>query len=120
MPAHDRSVLIVSNDSSLRETYALLFHDDGYPTQSSELQDLPSALLNGTSVGVVVMDHTLSREERKAVIQIIRQLAREAHTVVLHSSGKDCGADLAMDSRDGAGRILEAVKSLVNGDSPKP
>lgn len=119
MPAHDRSVLIVSHDSSLRETYALLFNDDGYPTQSSELQDLPGTLLTGGNLGVVVMDHTLSQEERKAIVQITQQLASDVHTVILHSSGKDCGADLAMDSRDGAARILEAVKDLVNGGEPE-
>jgi DNA-binding NtrC family response regulator len=119
MPAHDRSVLIVSHDSSLRETYALLFNDDGYPTQSTELQDLPSTLLTGDNVGMVVMDHTLSQEERKAIVQIIQQLARDVHTVILHSSGKDCGADLSMDSREGAARILEAVKNLVNSESPE-
>ena len=119
MPAHDRSVLIVSHDSSLRETYALLFNDDGYPTQSSELQDLPGTLLTGANLGVVVMDHTLSQEERKAIVQITQQLASDVHTVILHSSGKDCGADLAMDSRDGAARILEAVKDLVNGGEPE-
>ena len=119
MPAHDRSVLIVSHDSSLRETYALLFNDDGYPTQSSELQDLPGTLLTRANLGVVVMDHTLSQEERKAIVQITQQLASDVHTVILHSSGKDCGADLAIDSRDGAARILEAVKELVNGGSPE-
>lgn len=115
MTAHDRPVLIVSHDSSLRETYALLFRDDGYPTHASELQDLPSTFLNGAHVGVVVMDHTLSQEERKAVVEITRQLARGAQTVILHSSGKDCGADLAMDSREGAAQILAAVKNLVSG-----
>src|SRR5262245_60055481 len=118
MSAHDRSMLVVGHDSSLRETYALLFKGEGYPTLSGELQDLPSTLKERL-FHAVILDHTLSEEERRSGVLITRQLAPEARTVVLHASGKDCGADLTMDSREGAERILDAVKNLMDDESPQ-
>jgi len=40
-------------------------------------------------------------------------LVPDMHTLVLHSSGGDNGADLAVDSRKGVPVVLEAVAKLV-------
>ena len=116
MPAHGRnvSVLIVGHEPSLRETYALIFHSEGYFAHAIALQDLGSTL-KCTAFDVVVMDHTLSAEERKTGVQIVNSLMPRSRTVALHSSAKDCGADLAMDSREGAEAILQGVTELVDG-----
>jgi hypothetical protein len=59
-------------------------YGDGYVAQTSDIQDLPTTLLNGSALGVIVMDHTLSQEERTAGVQITGQLAPDVQTVVLH------------------------------------
>lgn len=112
MPVHGRnvSVLLVGHEPSLRDTYALLFQFEGYIAHAVPLHDLRSTL-KGSAFRVVVMDHTLSAEERRVGVQIVRRLTPQTRTVALHSSAKDCGADLAMDSREGAEAILLAVRN---------
>jgi DNA-binding response OmpR family regulator len=121
MPAHDRdiSVLLVGHEPSLRDTYALLFQFAGYLAESVALEELESAAKR-MAFAVIVLDHTLSLEQRKAAVQTVRRLTPQAKTVALHSSAKDCGADLSMDSRDGPGEILERVGALLDSTVRKP
>lgn len=105
--------LSFGREPALRDTYSLLFHSDGYFSHAIALEDLASTLQT-TAFDVVVMDHTLSAEERKTVVQIVRSVLPRSQTVALHSSARDCGADLAMDSREGAPAILERVAAMLN------
>jgi DNA-binding response OmpR family regulator len=115
MPAHGARIalLVVGNEPSLRDTYALLFHRDSYIAHAVALQDL-SSTLRGGAFDVVVLDHTLSQEERKTGVHTIRVLMPQSLTVALHSRAQDCGADLVMDSREGPEAILQAVTELVH------
>lgn len=115
MPVHDaRSVLVVSHEPSLQDIYRLLFYSAGYLSHSVEVQQVPSTL-KGTAFDVVVLDHTLSKEERKATVRHVRKFSPKARALAMHYSAKDCGADMVIDSRDGAKEILEAVERLMNG-----
>lgn len=107
------SILVVSHEPSLRDTYAWLFRSEGHLSYGVDVDELCSTL-KGSVFEVVVIDHTLSRYERKAAVQHVRQLAPKALTVALHKSGNDSGADLNMDSRQGAPIVLEAVNKLLN------
>jgi DNA-binding response OmpR family regulator len=117
MPAHGRdvSVLLVGHEPSIRDTYALIFHKAGYIAHAIGPEDLEPTL-KGTVFAMAVMDHTLSKEERTAAVQAVRKLTPRARTVALHCSGRDSGADVVMDSRDGADAILEALAELVDGN----
>jgi DNA-binding NtrC family response regulator len=107
-------VLVVGNEPSLRETYSLLFQRAGYGADCVEVHDCESALSNG-KFGLVVIDHTLSKPDRKSLVKTVRRIAPAARVVAFHSSAQDCGADLTMDSREGAAAILERVAELLNG-----
>ena len=106
------AVLVVSHDPVLRETYTILFEQAGYTAQAADLSH-SLGRLKSIRFSALVMDHTLSKEERRSLVLVARQLAPKARTVVFHRSAGDCGADLAMDSREGATAILNRVKALV-------
>jgi DNA-binding NtrC family response regulator len=114
MPAHGAgvTVLVVSHEPSLRETYAMLFQQAGYTAEEAEPVFSIPRLKLGT-VGILVMDHTLSKDARQALVGLVRVFSPDTKTVALHASAKDNGADLAMDSREGAGAVLERVAALV-------
>jgi len=77
------------------------------------VQFLAITLRAAASFDVLVLDHTLSQQERKTGVYIAHMLVPDMHTLVLHSSGGDNGADLAVDSRKGVPVVLEAVAKLV-------
>lgn len=116
MPASGRSVavLLVGHEPSIRDTYALIFHKAGYIAHAIGPEDLEPTL-KGTAFAVAVMDHTLLKKERTVAVQVVRKLTPRARTVTLHYSGRDSGADLVMDSREGPEAILQAVTELVDG-----
>jgi DNA-binding response OmpR family regulator len=118
MPAAGRRItaLVVGHEPMLRETYALLFERAGYVAEHAQLGSSP-ALLKATKFALLVMDHTLSREERKSLVPVARHLSPGIKIVALHSSARDCGADLVMDSREGASAILERVAVLLGGST---
>jgi predicted kinase len=97
----------------LRETYTSLFQGAGFAAQETELIHSVRRLKEG-AFSIVVLDHTLSKEERHSLVQLARQLSPETKAVAFHSSAGDCGADLAMDSRQGAEAILQKVAALVS------
>jgi DNA-binding response OmpR family regulator len=117
MPASGRitAVLVVSHEPNLRETYTMLFQQAGYTAQAAELSHSVGRM-KAIRFSALVMDHTLSKEERYSLVQLARQLSPQTKTVAFHSSAKDCGADLAMDSREGAAAILRRLASLMNGN----
>jgi DNA-binding response OmpR family regulator len=110
------AVLVVGHEPMLRETYSMLFEQAGYVAVQAELDQSPRRLKAGEFT-LLVMDHTLSKEERESLISLARQLSPGAKTVALHSSARDCGADLAMDSREGADAILKRVEEMLSGYS---
>lgn len=118
MPARGQGigVLVVGHEPSLRETYALLFDAAGYRAHPTELNHSPSRLKAG-AFALLVMDHTLSKEERTSLVELARQLAPNIKVAALHASAQDCGADLVMDSREGAEAILERVAALVDSQT---
>lgn len=110
MPSHP-SLLVVSHELLVRKTYAKLFRRAGYIAEEAE-PIFSVARLKAGGVGILVMDHTLSRDVKQALIGCVRLLSPDTKTVTLHASAKDCGADLVIDSREGAPAILQRVAAL--------
>jgi CheY-like chemotaxis protein len=106
------AVLVVSHEPNLRDTYSMLFQQAGYTAQAAEPADAPGRL-KAIAFSAVVMDHTLSKEERQTLVRVARQLSPQIKTVAFHSSAGDCGADLAMDSREGVKAIVERVSAVI-------
>ena len=107
------AVLVVGCDSSLRQTYAMMFEQAGYTAEHSDFDGSPRRL-KAHNFLLLVVDHTLSQDQRNTLVRVARQLSPGIKVMALHSSGKDCGADLVMDSRRGGDAILAAVAVLLD------
>src|SRR5262245_45619243 len=94
----------------------MLFHQAGYIAQAAELSD-SIGCMKAIAFSAIVMDHTLSRDERQSMVRIAHQLSPNIKAVAFHSSAQDCGADLAMDSREGTETILNRVQLLFGAYS---
>jgi DNA-binding response OmpR family regulator len=114
MPARGRvTLLVVSQEPALRQTYGLIFLSEHYAVKSVRLRELENTLKR-IKFDVVLMDHTLNRQERKSAVRLVRQAAPAARIVALHARAHDCGADVVMDSREGVAAILDAVGELAH------
>ena len=114
-PAQLIKMLLVSHEPALRDSYSFVFQTAGYVVHAVPVEALPITI-KATSFDVLVMDHTLSEQERKAGVYIAHQLVPKLSTVVLHASGGDCGADLTIDSREGIEVIPWSIQKLVRGE----
>ena len=113
------AVLVVGREPTLRETYAMLFQRAGYIADGVELDRSP-ARLKVQGFSILVMDHTLTREQRKSLVLVARNLSPGMKIVALHSSAHDCGADLVIDSREGPVEILARVGAMLESVPRKP
>ena len=107
------AVLVVSHEPNLGETYTMLFQQAGYTAQAAALTDAVGRM-KAFQFSALVMDHTLSKDERQTLVRLARQLTPQIKIVAFHSSASDCGADLAMDSREGVQAILQRVAALMD------
>jgi DNA-binding response OmpR family regulator len=114
MPADNGSIptLVVGREPALLETYAILFNRAGYQTQTAELGE-SAQLLKTVKHGVLVLDHTLSKEQRHWLVHLARKASLNTRIMALHSAARDCGADLVMDSREGPDAIVAGVRALI-------
>jgi hypothetical protein len=114
MPARGGvTTLIVSHESALRLTLGLVFLGAGFGVRSIDLADL-GTLLERIHFRMVLIDHTLTRQERQAAVRLIRCLSTDTRVVALHASAADSGADLHMDSRIGIAGVVEAVNEFLH------
>jgi len=106
-------VLFVSHERRSRDTYSDVLHTAGYGVHAVPVEAL-AITMKATSFDVLVMDATLSEQERKAGVYIAHQLVPKMHTLALDSIGTGCGADMVLESRAGASAILEALAELLD------
>ena len=109
-------MLFASRDADFRSLQDQIFLQAGYQTYAVSSPGAAQDILRSFAFRLVIMDHTLDRAERLALVQLIRQLSPKSPIVVLHASGHDSGADLVLDSRFGSDRILQQVRHLLTGN----
>jgi DNA-binding response OmpR family regulator len=110
-------VLVVGREPPLREIYAILFNRAGYHAEAADIEGA-LRLLTTVKAHVLVIDHTLSKEQRHWFVHSARQLSSTVRILALHSAAKDSGADLVMDSRLGPDAILANLALLIPRRKP--
>ncbi len=63
---------------------------------------------------VVVLGHTLTRDDRHHLPYLAKRVDSETRVLVLHASGKHPKVDIALDSRRGEAIVLQAVADLLS------
>ncbi len=62
---------------------------------------------------VVVLGHTLNKDDRHHLPYLAKKANEETRVLVLHASGKHPKVDIALDSRRGEAVVLQAVADLL-------
>jgi DNA-binding NtrC family response regulator len=85
----------------------------GYAVQSALGRHAVERAVRQAKFDVVVLGHTLSRDDRHHLPYIAKKANDDCKVLVLHASGRHHAVDMAIDSRRGEQVILEAVAGLL-------
>ena len=89
------------------------FESAGYEVQQAIGRAELEAALRGGQFDVVVLGHTLTRDDRHHLPYMAKKADPDTKVLVLHASGRHHEVDLSLDSRDGMDKVLRAVESLM-------
>jgi DNA-binding response OmpR family regulator len=106
-------VLVVSAETTIRQTRTLLMEGAGYKVVAVESRHKAIRTVQQFEFDIAILDHTLDKHDRTRLIRFIRQAAPVTSILVLHKSGADCGADLCLDSREGPEKLVTSVNMLL-------
>lgn len=116
-PPSGFSVLVVSAELSIRQTRVLLLEEAGHTPQVAESCAQAQEVLQLAKFDLVMLDHTLSKDDRIDFIQSMRKMGSITRVLLLHKSAADCGADLHLDSREGPDALIAAIDSILKRPS---
>jgi DNA-binding NtrC family response regulator len=107
------SILYCENDAGVLKEQAKMFERAGYAVQCVQGRAAVEQALRTGSYGVVVLGHTLTKDDRHHLPYMAKKSSAHPQVLVLHASGKHPAVDVAIDSRDGEKAVLAALHSLA-------
>ncbi len=111
--ASQGNMLYCENDAKVLTEQRRIFEQAGYAVECVQGRaDAEQALRKG-SYGVVVLGHTLTKDDRHHLPYMAKKSSAHPQVMVLHASGKHPAVDVAIDSRDGEKAVLAALNSLA-------
>ena len=114
-------VLIVERDEALLASEVLLCKNEEYEVLSAGTRSSAEQLLNIHFPDVVIVGHSLGRDDREVLVAKVRLLRPDARILALHASGLDLpvAAHSAIDSREGPISVLIALQELLDDSGQK-
>jgi len=106
------SILYCEGDSSVLAAQASMFEKAGYTVERAVGRAAVQQALAMATYDVVVLGHTLSKDDRHHLAYMVKKAQHEAQVMVLHASGKHPAVDVALDSREGEKAIISALAAL--------
>jgi DNA-binding NtrC family response regulator len=106
-------VLYGENDTNVLAVQSKVFEKAGYTVECAQGRAGVEQALRSGSYDVVVLGHTLTKDDRHHLPYMAKKIVRDTQVLVLHASGKHPAVDYAMDSRDGEKEVLAALGSLM-------
>jgi DNA-binding NtrC family response regulator len=107
-------VLYGECDAEVLKSHAAVMQKAGYEVQTAIARRGVEQALAQSKFDVVVLGHTLTRDDRHHLPYMAKKANSNALVLVIHASGKHPGVDLAIDSReDGHRALLEALSELM-------
>jgi DNA-binding NtrC family response regulator len=89
------------------------FEQAGYAVEHAIGRALAVQALQNGSYDVVILGHTLTKDDRHHLPYMAKKWNGATQVLVLHASGKHPAVDVAIDSRDGEKAVLGALESLM-------
>jgi DNA-binding response OmpR family regulator len=105
--------LYCESDVNVLKEQSKLFERAGYAVQCAQGRAAADHALRTGSYDVVVLGHTLTRDDRHHLPYMAKKSTAHPQVLVLHASGKHPAVDVAIDSRDGEKAVLAALTSLA-------
>lgn len=106
-------ILYGENDGNVLTEQAKVFEHAGYTVERANGRAAVEQALRKGSYDVVVLGHTLTKDDRHHLPYMAKKFSADTSVLVLHASGKHPAVDLAMDSREGEKEVLAALGSLT-------
>ncbi len=107
------NVLYGESDAAVLETESRVIEQAGYSVSRALGRAAIEQALKSGHYDVVVLGHTLSKDDRHHLPYMAKKSGRDTQVLVLHASGKHPAVDIAMDSREGHQAVLKAMASLM-------
>lgn len=106
-------ILYGENDTNVLSTQAAMLEKAGYSVQKAVGRKSMEETLKREKFDVVMLGHSLSRDDRHHLPYIAKKSDENTQVLVLHASGKHPQVDAAIDSRGGSRVILETISDLL-------
>jgi DNA-binding response OmpR family regulator len=107
------AILYVEDDDKALAAQAPVLQKAGYAVTQVVGRVAAEQALKQGSFELVILGHTLSKEDRHHLPYKARKANEDTRILVLHASGKHPAVDMAIDSRQGAEAVLNAVSTLL-------
>ena len=111
---YTRLLLCSQHSDSVLAMQREVFLKSGYEVMAAASNDAIREHIESTEFDVIILNHTLSFEERKALAKKAKQRNPNNGVLVLHHSGSlgNPYVDLAVDSRAGAQSMLHSLQRI--------
>ncbi|MDT8070399.1 MAG: hypothetical protein ROO76_19715 [Terriglobia bacterium] len=107
------TMLYCENDAAVLAAQSKTFERAGYAVECIQGRAAAEQALRKGSYDVVVLGHTLTKDDRHHLPYLAKKSSGHPQVMVLHASGKHPAVDVALDSRDGEKAVLAALNSLA-------
>lgn len=107
------AILYVEDDDKTLASQVPVLQKAGYAVTQVVGRAAAEQALKQGGFELVILGHTLSKEDRHHLPYKARKANEDTRILVLHASGKHPAVDMAIDSRQGAEAVLNAVSTLL-------
>src|SRR3954469_9595747 len=115
--ASQGKILYGEKDKNVIATQSKVFEQAGFTVECAIGRAAVEQALRTADFDVVVLGHTLTKDDRHHLPYMAKKTNRDTQVLVLHASGKHHAVDFAIDSREGDEAVVAALKSLVQRKS---
>lgn len=107
------NILYGESDAAVLASESKVFEQAGYAVSRAQGRAAIEQALKTGHYDLVVLGHTLSKDDRHHLPYMAKKSGRDTQVLVLHASGKHPAVDIAIDSREGHHVVLKAAASLM-------
>jgi DNA-binding NtrC family response regulator len=112
-PSLKLTILYGETDADLLASQADLIQKAGHSVEQAVARKGVEAALRQKKFDLVILGHTLSKNDRHHLPYMVKKASSEARVLVLHSAGHHPQVDASLDSPTPIEKILETISSLM-------
>jgi DNA-binding NtrC family response regulator len=113
MGSKQAKILCAEANEQVLAAQVKMFEKAGYTVVPALGRAAIEAAVSGTSFDLVILGHTLHKDDRHHLPYMAKKANPETRVLVLHASGKHPKVDIALDSRVGDTAVLRAAAELT-------